>query len=554
AVEIPWRIEKCGIKNPEQKGIIEYSPNKVQYPQWDYEPSFVEITFTEETSGTDVGVYDVVCECDNNCYFTSTGTNICESDWEIQKHLLKPPQAEKEYAYTGEVITPKFFNYKEEYIRVSGELSAVEPGEYVAYFEIKDKKNYDWKYYVHTKDGKVAAAWKIVFTNYVDIPRQNNAPRYDGTSKSPTWFNYIEKAMTLLGGTPSEINAGTYYVTFSLKKGYRWADGTREGSAEDRRVSWNIYKKRVPRPYIKGTENEGTGAYYYELEGKRYPIWAYYDSEVMVMSGDTYDVDGSWHTTYFDLKDPENYEWDNGISDTHSVRWKLTKPYAPEVATGKEKLVHIPRQVDPPIEDGTTKYPKWDSFNNTAIVKIGGDWEGVYSGEYKVVLSLRDGYMWEDGTKEVKIVPWVILSEKQQGGTSSLVPIRIPHQIDPPTFDGTVKEPQWDSWDKYGFDIVVGVLYGVLAGTYRLTLRLQTGYIWEDGSTDEKVVTWIINKREIIELPDEPIPKDPEPEKEGNEGVVEQNRGSCCCCCDSGLFDKLNEQNFDYGTDCGCSK
>lgn len=70
---------------------------------------------------------------------------------------------------------------------------------------------------------------------------------------------------------------------------------------------------------LKTSEATG-GMYYYEIEGKRYPIWVNYDPDIMVMSGDVYDIENSWHITDFDFKDPVNYAWNDGESDRYSVR------------------------------------------------------------------------------------------------------------------------------------------------------------------------------------------------------------------------------------------
>lgn len=553
-IEVPWVIEKCGIKTPEQTRRIIYHAGIEQYPHWDYNPAFVTIEITGQTKGTYAGTYYVDCVCDDNCYFSDTGTNQCVATWGISKQVLSKPLPYKEYEYTGELIQPRIINYFSGIMNATGTLEAVDIGDYIAYFELLDTDNFVWGRDVKVVDGKVATTWRIIRSyNYVNIPRQSNAPMYDGTKKSPTWFDYNPNAMILLGGTPSEINAGTYYVTFRLRKGYVWRDGTYKGTSKDQIIPWQIYKRKIYRPYISGTDEEGEGAYYYEIEGKRYPIWERYEPDVMTMGGDTCDVDGSWHNTYFDFVDPENYEWDNGVSERYNVSWKLVRPYIPPVSSSGVRRAHIPQQVRPPYEDGKVKYPEWDSFNNTAIIKVGGEWDGIKAGEYNVILALEDGYVWEDGTTEIKIVPWVILGDNDDIGYK-LIPIHIPEQINPPTYDGYVKEPEWDTWDKWGFDIVKGELYGVPAGVYYVTLRPQTGYVWDDGTFEDKVIPWVINK-----IDEEPVvppenPREPEPEEEGETEDVGTG-GNCCCspCCDTGLFDKLNNYEFDDGFTCDCS-
>lgn len=515
--------------------------------------SFVEITYSGETSAIDAGTYEVKCVCDDNCYFFETGTNTCYTTWEIKKCLLSSPTAKKKYPYTGEVITPEFNYYSPDVLSISGDVSGIEIGDYVALFDIIDKENYEWKPEVvlsAKNGGKAAVSWEIITSvKTVAIPYQSNHPVYNGEKQSPTFYNYNTNYVQMLGATPSEINAGEYWVTFKLKENCVWSDGT----TENKKVKWQIYPVRLSYPTILTSEATG-GMYYYELEGKRYPIWRNYDSDILFMSGDMYDIDNSWHITYFDIKDKTNYVWNkDGTTDTYAVRWKLSEPYDPTRISASGLLVHIPRQILPPYEDGSTKYPTWDSFYDGAIIKSGGIWHGELADTYYVILELNDGFVWEDGTTEIKVVPWVIRSttDVSSDDTDYLIPIHIPEQINIPYYDGLVKEPEWDEWDKYGIDIVEGDLYGMPAGIYYLTLRPQTGYIWEDGTIEDKVITWVINPRE--EIDDADIPRDPAPERDGDESKSEDTGCGCCCCCDTGLYDILKNACPEDTEHCDCT-
>lgn len=550
-VPVPWVIEKLGIANPVQKNKLFYTGAE-QSPKWNVNYNLVNIVFSGETRGINAGEYEVVCVCDDNCYFLSTESNTCRAKWEINKKALKAPYAKRKYYYTGKVIAPEFYNYDPKILNISGEANGIAIGDYIVFFEIRDRVNYVWAENVVTCGGeKTSAAWVILNSQKTaEIPYQNNHLIYNGKTQSPTWKNYNTNAMTLLGRTPFRINSGTYYVTFRLKDGYIWSDKT----SEDKTLPWEINKKKLKYPYIADSESDGTGLYYYELEGKRYPVWREYYPDLMTMTGDTFDIDNSWHITYFDLKKTDNYEWEDGRTGIYTIRWKLTSPYSPEIigGTGK-KRVHIPRQNNAPISDGTTKYPRWDLYDNTAIISIGGVWEGVEAGDYHVILELREGYIWEDGTEGIKAVPWRIYNKGENIPDLSLISVHIPEQINPPYYDGFVKEPQWDEWNSFGIDYKYGDLYGVKAGTYYIKISLKTGYIWEDGTQEDKIIEWVINPRE--EEPDV-VPDNPrEPEQEKEEDSL--NDGCCCCnpCCpDTGLFDKLNDYDFDDGFTCDCSE
>lgn len=491
------------------------------------------------------------------------------TDDDSKKYPL--PYLEKtEFEYNGKeqyADGDNLKNFNSTVMEVSGTVSATyvsmneDGGTYKLRVSFKQGNNCEWvdkngNVYTPTdKDGNavdyIELPWKITPIK-VFIPFQNNYSVYCKESQSPAFANYDRNVMTLLGGTPSRTDAATYYVTFRLKDGYTWSDGT----TGDKRVEWRIEPQKVSFPY---TLTDGTGTYYYEIDGKRYPIWGNYDPDLIRMSGDTYGGDSSWSISNFELKDKKNYVWEQN-SDTsgeHSISWKPSKAYTKTPTTGGRNKVHIPRQSNRPIEDGATKYPEWDKYDNTVIINRGGEWEGVTAGERYVILELQDGYIWEDDTDEIKAVPWKIYETGTSDSDIEPIPIRIPKQINPPYYDGYVKEPEWDSWDDYGFDIIGGVLMEVPAGEYRIKLRLKSGYIWEDGSTEDKIVTWVINPRKIEDIPDADIPRDPAPEREGDgDGNGDKNNGTgcgCCCCCDTGLFDILKNACSEDDEHCDCT-
>lgn len=569
-IYLKWKILVRTLATPKQLSVLYYN-KETQEPNFGYQAQSDFIRYSikksEDVSGINADEYYMKLECDKNCKWDSTGTTTCYVPWEIQKCIIYEPTGYN-YKYTGEIINAEFNNYHLDALKITGQIKEREVGTYTAYFEIKDNSNYVWHKSVLYKliDNKVSVKWYISDNSTstvkkLAIPYQSNSLVYNGEKQEPIFANYNKELMTLIGGIPSETDAGTYYVTFSLKDktNYTWSDGT----TEDKVIPWVIRPQPVPFPYILTAETEGGGMYYYELEGKRYPIWVNYNSDIMTISGDTYDIDNSWHTTYFELKDKKNYVWisHNDAYDKYPVSWKLSEAYVRKPTVSNGKKVHIPKQVNRPIEDGTMKYPKWDSYDNTAIIKLGGEWEGIDAGERFVILELQPGYVWEDDTDEIKAVPWEIFKT----GTGSAddgakILLHIPEQINPPFYDGYVKYPEWDLWADYGFDVIKGVLMEVPAGRYKITLRLKTGYIWEDGTTEDKTVYWIIQPRDINkDYPeDNPSsdddggddPRKPEPE---TEETPEKKDGGCCnCCCDTGLFDKLNDSYQDDNYECSC--
>ncbi len=173
------------------------------------------------------------------------------------------------------------------------------------------------------------------------------------------------------------------------------------------------------------------------------------------------------------------------------------------------------------------------------------------AGTYYVVLELRHGYIWEDGTTEIKRVPWKILGiSEEKHPEPAPIRVHIPEQIDPPYYDGEYKIPEWDEWNEFAIDVIGGTLQEVFADTYYVKVSLKPGYVWEDGTTEDKMLPWIIKPRDI-NIPDDNIHRDPAPERDD----ANNNGGGycgCCCYCDTGLFDILKNScnNDDGGCDC----
>lgn len=593
AVNIDWIIDKYHFKYPVQaensmpqnpydyygRKYLRYNGSEQTPTLWFgniYDQRIVtfDVSLYFEMSGdvsaVNVGEYSMVLVPDKNHCWEHGDSEPYAVPWKIAKRSLPLPKKNGDEYYTGEVITPVFENYDPSVLEISGETSGVERGIYVAYFEIIDKDNNTWENNTRdlTEYDKAAVSWKIVRPlSVAEIPYQKNRLQYNGEWLSPAFANYDTSLMILIGGIPSKIDIGVYYVTFRLKEHVIWADGT----TEDKVVPWKIEKRRHPKPYVLMPE-DGGGMYYYEIDGNRYPIWVYYDPDIMTIGGDTCDTDGSPHTTTFELKDPDNNAWEDGNSDIYEAVWNPEIPYVPKADTGTgEVRVHIPQQIDPEYEDGTVKYPKWDRFDPVISI-VGGIWDGIDRGTYHVILSIRDRYIWEDGTVGIKTVPWYILGENMlMPENPEPISVHIPVQINIPEYDGQVKHPEWDLWDEFGFDIIGGKIYGVLPDTYLIELSPKPGNIWEDGTAEDIIIEWIIIPRKPIEIPDDPVPKEPLPEVEGypdgdtpggypsggDPSVGNPPNGGgggiCCCCCDTGLFDKLNNCDFDDGADCDCS-
>lgn len=292
-------------------------------------------TVGKTRSAVNAGDYVMELTPDSDHCWADGNSNPYDVPWRIMKRKLEDPSQDAkgllipsprgEQYYTGEVIYPEFNNYDPDILEMSGQTSGIDVGDYVVYFDIKDKNNYEWS---DGRTDKVPVTWRIINPpKLVGYPYQRNYLIYNGEYQSPEWALYDPSAMILVGGTPRKINVGEYPVEFKLKSGYAWIDGKTEKAI----VEWSIDKIRVKSPSVRGADANGNGGQYLELDGKHYPVWDDYEPDIMTMSGDTYAVDELLHTTLFTLKKPDIYEWRTSPDEAVEVKWKLTTPYEPDV-------------------------------------------------------------------------------------------------------------------------------------------------------------------------------------------------------------------------------
>lgn len=297
----------------------------------DYEKAF---TVGKTQYAVNVGDYVVELTPDSDHCWEDGNSNPYDVPWRIMKRKLEDPTQDAkgliipsprgEQYYTGEVIYPEFNNYDPDILEMSGQTSAIDVGDYVVYFDIRDKDNYEWS---DGRTDKVSVTWRIINPpKLVGYPYQSNYLIYNGKYQSPEWEFYDPNAMILIGGNPRKIDVGEYSVEFKLKRGYAWIDGKTENAT----VEWSIDKIKVKCPSVRGADMYGNGGQYLELGGKLYPVWDDYVSDVMMMSGDTYAVDDLLHTTMFTLKEPDIYTWNTSPDESVEVKWKLTTPYEPD--------------------------------------------------------------------------------------------------------------------------------------------------------------------------------------------------------------------------------
>lgn len=127
------------------------------------------------------------------------------------------------------------------------------------------------------------------------------------------------------------------------------------------------------------------------------------------------------------------------------------------------------------------------------FVEISGDTKATNAGTYEVTLSLKDkvNYCWYDETTEDKTATWEIVKAK--------LSVRSSYEY----YSGeeiSVTSENFFAYNKHANLVdITGTTSATNAGTYNVTLSLKdkANTIWSDETTEDKIVTWEIQKRII---------------------------------------------------------
>lgn len=108
------------------------------------------------------------------------------------------------------------------------------------------------------------------------------------------------------------------------------------------------------------------------------------------------------YKTRFTIKDPTKYKWSDGSISTKTIEWKISST--------KLLIPHV--QEENGYEyTGTWVFPEFVNYNHDYMV-ITGQTTGIGIDKYEVSFKLRsNGYVWEDDTRETKVVSWRIVKK-----------------------------------------------------------------------------------------------------------------------------------------------
>jgi hypothetical protein len=232
------------------------------------------------------------------------------------------------------------------------------------------KENYKWS------DGSVeekVITW-VIAVGAVEVPVAVEGLKYNGKEQ----VGILEgEGYTLSNHKATDV--GSYTATATLLEGYVWADGT----SADKEISWTIalgiaqVPVAVPNLHYNGKELTGV------LEGAGYTLTNNKATEI------------GTYTATATLVDAAKYIWSDGTVEAKTIEWEIG------LGIAQNPVAILGLQYNGKTQTGVKSGTGYTLSGNT----------GKAVGTYTATATLLDGYMWDDGTREPKSIPWSIAEE-----------------------------------------------------------------------------------------------------------------------------------------------
>ncbi len=239
--------------------------------------------------------------------------------WSISGKLVEKPNIITSLIYNGENQVGVIPSVDSANYTLTGVANATNAGEYVAYATLKEPANYDWNGEAPGTD-EIEIRWRIA-SKKVPIPTlEATSFVYDGTEKkvkivTPDFEDYCS-----ISGKTNETSAGEYTLYANLKnpddttKNFVWENET----SAPQSINWVIEKAKVAPPSaIEGLKFNNT-----LLQGIKDSVDA---SKYQLISGLKNHSQAGEHTAIFNLKDSNNYTWQDGTTNNITISWNIAK-------------------------------------------------------------------------------------------------------------------------------------------------------------------------------------------------------------------------------------
>lgn len=331
--------------------------------------------------------------------------------------------------------------------------------------------------FVTIRYGEFSDAIEIVVKkNNVTKPIVYGQYTYNGNEQTLA-MSYFDTALVVAEGN-KRTTAGTTEVLIKLKDEINYC--FEDGSSSFVHL-WTINPRSVSQPYLRDANSQYDGMEK-EIEVVNPTQKTYY-----TFSGNTTALNQGEYHIVVSLIDKVNNVWyeTNSAEDIVLTYTITSKPI------NKPLIYNLPY-----VYNGSIQNANYD-ISNAYI--ISGDTTYLNAGEYSIsanLLNIYDGeelvhknYVWEDGTYDTVTLTYQV----------GKITVNVPNINTRFEYNGKTHRLPLENNFNYS---VSGSVAEVNAGTYQaiLTLSDDTNFVWADGTTEDKVISYRILKK-TIQLP-----------------------------------------------------
>lgn len=304
-------------------------------------------------------------------------------------------------------------------------------------------------------------------TIYVAKPTISGSYTFDNAAKSPTITGYDSAAMTK-SGTESATAAGTYTVTFTLKKGYAWTDGTTAAVS----LNWTIAKRSITIPSISNTSKTFNTA-------AQSPTISNVTSGYVTQSGTSSATNAGNYTVTWALKYPASTQWTDKTTANKTGSWSIAKRSITIPSLSNTSKTYNTNNQSPTISGVTSGYV---TQSGTTTAKTVGTYTVTWALDYPTNTT------WSDGKTANKTANWTIgrmsITVPSLSGTTSFT------FVQGNTHSVTVANRNATWVNQSGDTSVTDGASGPVTKTITWTLVDTANTQWSGGGTGNKTATW----------------------------------------------------------------
>lgn len=174
----------------------------------------------------------------------------------------------------------------------------------------------------------------------------------------------------------------------------------------------------------------------------------------------------------------KNGKWVRGNEHVYTAsKWQITScPSEYAYVPPEERVAHMPRIDGFAVYTGAKVSPTLVNYFEAEVV-LTGDTSGIAVGSYILRATPKPGYVWEDGSRVTRDIPWAILASAP---ATKLGAKDVPVQINIPEYTGSPITP---SFQYDNTKMTISVSPATNAGEYEAMITAAEDYEWEDDMT-----------------------------------------------------------------------